>query len=83
MASIAENMADRRVAARRLFDQAAFVTTAVNDVGAKLMFLQAQALNGLFEGDLEAVSSASSEGVRLSRKTGDIYSLEMMLGNLR
>jgi DNA-binding NarL/FixJ family response regulator len=82
MASIAENIAGRRVAARRLFDQAAVVTTAANDVVAKLTFLQAQALNGLFEGDLESVTSAASEGVRLSRKTGDIYSLEMMLVNL-
>ena len=82
MASIAENIAGHRVAARRLFDEAAVVTAAANDVGAKLTFLQAQALNGLIEGDLEAVTSAASEGVRLSRKTGDIYSLEMMLVNL-
>ncbi len=81
MASIAENIAGNRAAARRLFEQAAVVTTAVDDVGARLTFLQAQALNGLFEGDLEAVFSASSEGVRLSRQAGDIYSLQMMLVN--
>jgi len=42
---------------------------------------QAQALNGLLDGDLGAVGSAASQGARLSREAGDLYSLGMMLLN--
>ncbi len=82
MASIAENMAGDRIAAGRMLDEAEAATPSRQHLPAALMLLQAQALNGLFEGDLEAVRSASSEGVRLSRESGDLYSLEMMLANL-
>jgi DNA-binding CsgD family transcriptional regulator len=65
-----------------LLDQAEIATTGLeNDVAAMLMLLQARSLDGLFEGDLGAVRSASAEGVRLSRQVGDLYSLEMMLIN--
>jgi DNA-binding CsgD family transcriptional regulator len=36
----------------------------------------------LFEGDLDLVRASASEGARLSRELGDLYSLEMMLMNL-
>src|SRR5207253_491700 len=69
--------------ARRLLDQAEAATTGLeNDVSAMLMLLQARALGGLFEGDLDGVRSAALEGARLSREIGDLYSLEMMLINL-
>ena len=54
----------------------------LDDYPATIALLQARALNGLFDGDLDTVRSASSEGARLSRETGDLYSLEMMLINL-
>ncbi len=82
MASIAENLVGRRHASRRLFAQAKAATAAADDVSARLSLLQAQSLNGLLEGDLEAVTSAASEGVLLSRMRGDMYSLQMMLVNL-
>jgi len=82
MASIAENMAGDRASARRLLDEARVVTSSLDDLPATLAVLQARALSGLFEGDLDAVRSASSEGARLSREAGDLYSLEMMLLNL-
>jgi predicted ATPase/DNA-binding NarL/FixJ family response regulator len=82
MASIAENMAGDRASAKRFLDEAAIVTTDLDDVAARVGMLQARALNGFFEGDLEAVRSASAEGARLSRGSGDLYSLEMMLMNL-
>ena len=82
MASIAANMAGDRPSARRLLDEAQVVTTGIDDLPATLAFLQARALNGLFEGDLDAVRSASSEGARLSREVGDLYVLEMMTMNL-
>src|SRR4051794_21916347 len=44
-----------------------------------LMLLQARSLDGLFEGDLDAVRSAAASGARLSREIADLYSLEMML----
>ncbi len=82
MASIAAMMGGDRHWSRRLLDQAEVATMGLeNDVSAMLMLLQARSLNGLFEGDLDAVRSASSEGVRLSRRIGDLYSLEMMLIN--
>ncbi len=82
MSSIAESMAGDPGSARRFHDEAAVVTSGLDDITARVSLLQAGALNGFFEGDLEAVRSASSEGARLSRVTGDLYSLEMMLLNL-
>jgi DNA-binding CsgD family transcriptional regulator len=44
--------------------------------------LQARSLNGFFEGDLAAASAASSEGARLSRQAGELYTLKVWLMNL-
>jgi DNA-binding CsgD family transcriptional regulator len=44
--------------------------------------LRCGAINGLFEGDLDMVRSASSEGARISREIGYLYVLELMLTNL-
>ncbi|MHB8960866.1 MAG: LuxR C-terminal-related transcriptional regulator [Candidatus Limnocylindrales bacterium] len=82
MASIAANMAGDRASARRLLDEAQAVATGVDDVGASLAVLQARAFAGQFEGDLEAVGSASSEGVHLSREVGDLYGLKTWLLHL-
>ena len=82
MSSIAETMAGDRAAAGRLLEEARLVTARLDDLPARLTFLQAQALNGLFEGNLETVRAASSEGASLSRAAGDLYVLEMMLINL-
>jgi predicted ATPase/DNA-binding CsgD family transcriptional regulator len=81
--SVAANMAGDRTSARRLLDESQVVAEGVvDDASAMLAFLQARALNGLFEGDLDTVRASSSEGVRLSRETGDTYGLEMLLINL-
>jgi predicted ATPase/DNA-binding NarL/FixJ family response regulator len=82
MASVAENMAGDRASARRLLDEAQAATAGLDDIPAAVSLLQARALNGFFEGDLDAVRSAASEGARLSRESGDLYRLEMMLINL-
>jgi predicted ATPase/DNA-binding NarL/FixJ family response regulator len=82
MASVAENMAGDRASAGRLLDEAQVVTTGLDDPPAAVSLLQARALNGFFGGDLDAVKSAASEGARLSRESGDLYRLEMMLINL-
>ncbi|MFC7387437.1 LuxR C-terminal-related transcriptional regulator [Sphaerisporangium rhizosphaerae] len=82
LASMAANMAGDRTAARRLADEADLVATGLDDLPATLMSLQARALNGLSDGDLDAVARAASQGVRLSREAGDLYSLDMMLLNL-
>ncbi len=81
MASIAANLAGDHAAAVRLLDEAAIVTSALDDRPAQISVLQARALNGFFGGDIEAVKAAASEGVRLSREADDLYSLEMMLLN--
>ena len=82
MASIAANLAGDRPSAMRLLAEAASVTGLLDDLPARISLLQARALNGFFEGDIEAVKAAASEGVRLGREAGDLYSLEMMLLNL-
>jgi predicted ATPase/DNA-binding CsgD family transcriptional regulator len=82
MASVAANMAGDRAEARRLLDESLVVTSGIDDVAATLSVLQAQALNGMFEGDIATVRAAASEGTRRSRESGDLYSLEMMLTNL-
>jgi len=82
MASIAANMAGDRAAARRLLAEAQDVTAGLDDVPATLAMLQAQSLDGFFGGDLEAASSASSEGARLSRQAGELYTLKVWLLNL-
>jgi predicted ATPase len=81
MASIAADMAGDRTSSRRLLEEARVVTDGLDDLGATLMTHQARALNGLLEGDLDAVRDAASDGVRLSRAAGDLYSLAMMLMN--
>jgi predicted ATPase/DNA-binding CsgD family transcriptional regulator len=81
MASIAANMAGDRASSRRLLDEARVAADGLDDLGATLMTHQAQALNGLHDGDLGAVRSAAAQGARLSREAGDLYSLGMMLLN--
>src|SRR5439155_23013727 len=46
-----------------------------------LDLIQAKSLIGFFEVYLPTIKAMSSEGVRLSRETGDIYRLDMMLMN--
>jgi predicted ATPase/DNA-binding CsgD family transcriptional regulator len=81
LASIAENMAGDHQAAERLLDEAHGVTAGSEDFTVRITLLQAQALDALFDGDLELAGTVSSEGARLSRDAGDLYSLEMMLLN--
>ena len=83
MASIGEDMAGDQAAARGLLERAQAVAVGLeNDLPTTLMLLQARSLDGLFGHDLNAVRAASTEGERLSRVAGDLYSLEMMLINL-
>ncbi|WP_422769815.1 helix-turn-helix transcriptional regulator [Plantactinospora sp. WMMC1484] len=81
MASIAAAMSDDRASAQRLLDEASAVAGGLNDLGATLMTHQAQALNGLADGNLDAAARAAAEGARVSREAGDLYSLGMMLMN--
>jgi DNA-binding CsgD family transcriptional regulator len=81
MASIAASMAGDGTASRQMLEEARAIAVHLDDLGVTLMAHQAQALNGLVDGDVEAVTSAASEGARLSREAGDLYSLDMMLLN--
>src|SRR5690606_2379668 len=81
MASIAATMNGDRATAQRLLDEARTIAADLNDLGTTLMAYQAQALNGLVDGDLAAVTAAAAEGARVSREAGDLYSLAMMLMN--
>ena len=70
MASIAANMAGDRSAARRFIDEAQGAADDLDDVGAAQVLLQARALDGFFAGDVEAATSASLDGIRLSGRQG-------------
>ena len=82
MASIAESMAGDHASARRLLDEARLTTAGLDYPPGRLAVLQAQALTGLLEANLDAARSGASEGLRLARDAGDLYGLEMMLLNL-
>ncbi len=82
MASVAENMVGDGAAARRLLDEAQAAVAGLDYPPGTISVLQATALNGFFEGDLRAVRSAASQGVRLAREAGNHYALEMMQLNL-
>lgn len=82
MASIAASMEGDDEAAGRLLHEAETAATDIDDHLTTLMQLQARAYVGLFAGDLHAVTTASSEGVRLSRQFRHVYTLENMLLNL-
>ena len=82
MSSIAENMAGERTNAQRLLTEAGDVAAGLEDVPSRVAVLQARSLNGMFEGDIDAVKTAATEGARLSREIGDLYALHMMLLNL-
>jgi predicted ATPase/DNA-binding CsgD family transcriptional regulator len=90
MASITANMTGDQPSARRLLGEAQDVAAGLTrdggagleDVEAHSSVLQARAFDGFLAGDLAAVASASSEGVRLSREAGDLYSLDIWLMNL-
>lgn len=81
MASIGAGLAGDRESSRGLLKEARLVADDLGDLGATLMLHQAQALNGLLDGDLAVVGPAAAEGARLSREAGDVYSLEMMVMN--
>jgi len=81
MASIAATMRGDRASAHHLLDEARTIAGGLHDLGATLMTYQAQSLNGLIDGDLDAVTASAAAGARLSREAGDLYSLGMMLMN--
>ena len=82
MQSMADEMAGDHESASRLLEEAQVAAKGLDSVTSTVSVLQAQALNGLSEGDVEAVRSAASEGVRLAEAAGDLYAHEMMLLNL-
>src|SRR6202022_1830254 len=70
MASVAEAFAGDRASAGRLLDEAQNVIAGLNDHSATLSVLQARALRGLFEADLNEGRSAAPGGRLPSRKGG-------------
>ena len=82
MASIAAMTAGDRAASDAYYEEALTAVAEANDLAATTSVLQARALNGMFTGDLDLVRDATSEGVSLSRGSGDLYVLEIMLMEL-
>jgi DNA-binding CsgD family transcriptional regulator len=81
MASVAANMAGDHASGQQLCDETRAVAEQLGDLEATLASLQAQAMNGVFAGDLEAFRTASSRAEPLSRAAGDLYTLEIWLMN--
>ncbi len=81
MGSVAANMAGDRGTGRRLLRQAGAVVTRLDDLPARLALLQARAVDGFVDGDLDTFRSASAEGARRSRAAGDLYTLQIWLMN--
>ena len=65
-----------------LLDEARAAVARVDDVAATTAVLQATAMNGMFDGDLETVRDAAAEGARISRDAGDLYVQGVMLMEL-
>jgi DNA-binding CsgD family transcriptional regulator len=82
MSSIAERMAGDRVSAARFLEQAEQVTAEIDDVAARVGLFQARTFGGFFDGDLDTARAAATEGLRLSRESGDLYATGMMTMNL-
>jgi predicted ATPase/DNA-binding CsgD family transcriptional regulator len=82
IAATAENVAGDLASARRFLDEAEAITPGLQDFPATIELVLARAIHAFFQADLETARVASSEGVRLSRKAGDLYQLETMLRNL-
>jgi predicted ATPase/DNA-binding CsgD family transcriptional regulator len=81
-ASIVETVAGDHAAAKDRLDESAAIAADLDEPSAQLGLLHAQALDGLFRGDLDAARSASTAGERLSREVGALYVLELHLQNL-
>ena len=79
MASIAARMDGDPAVAALLLDEARAAVARVDDVAATTAVLQARAMNGMFDGDVETVRAAAAEGARISREAGDLYVLGVML----
>jgi predicted ATPase/DNA-binding CsgD family transcriptional regulator len=81
MGAIAAALTGARDTAGRWLAEAGTVADGLDDTGTTLMLLQARSMIGLIDGDLGTAAVAARDGARLSRRTGDLYSLEMMLTN--
>jgi len=82
LAAIAAHGTGDAPAASALLVTAETSAKDLDDYPATIACLQARALIGLHDNDLESTRAAAVEGVRLSRHAGDLYALEMMLMNL-
>jgi predicted ATPase/DNA-binding CsgD family transcriptional regulator len=82
MASVAENMAGQHAAARRLLAEAAAASDGLDYPSGPIAVLQARALSGFTEADLDTVRSASAEALRRAEQIGDRYGQGIMLLNL-
>ena len=80
LTSVAENSSGDHASSERLMAEAR-LAAAGGDYLTTIAILQAQALNGFIDRDLDAVKSAAVGGARLARQVNDLYGLGMMLLN--
>jgi hypothetical protein len=63
MSANVEDMLGNAVGARHFLDEADAIAADANDYVATIELIQAQTVHAFFEGDLEAVTAKSAEGV--------------------
>jgi predicted ATPase/DNA-binding CsgD family transcriptional regulator len=77
----AENQIGNPTGACRFLDEAATIIGHFDDYAATIELVQARAVHAFFASDLETAAAISSEGIRLSSETGDLFYLASMLRN--
>ncbi len=82
MGSVAAAMTADQVVAGSLLDEAVDLAGRLDDAVGRLAIWQAQAMACFFAEDLAGFRAASTEGIRLSRGLGDLYTVEIWLMNL-
>jgi DNA-binding CsgD family transcriptional regulator len=82
MASVSARMAGDAEAAAALLAEGQRLVTTVDHPAATLAVLQSEAISAYFDGDLDGVRNATTTGIDLARRSGELYALEVMLGEL-
>jgi predicted ATPase/DNA-binding CsgD family transcriptional regulator len=81
IAANAESQIGNPTGASGLLDEAEAIIGGCDDYAATIELVQARAVHAFFASDLETAAATSSEGIRLSRETGDLFYLASMLRN--
>ncbi|MGD0193850.1 MAG: LuxR C-terminal-related transcriptional regulator [Candidatus Dormibacteria bacterium] len=82
IAANAENQIGNPIGANAFLDEAEAIAAGMSDYAATIELVQARAVHAFFANDMDAATVISSEGMRLSQDTGDLFYLASMLRNV-